>query len=259
MNLKKVIFKEIAPVLSREGYYICSSAPGDYSFTNSDNSIVLSLGTTPLLSRQLIVRFFVQGTSKFNLDLEQFPGENNTFYTTQEELERLSKHILDTILNKVLPYLNIMKQVYFEPDENLYKALSLNTHERAKNFAKKHQHDFLPQKKNLRLIDNTIQSLRPSNLLLQQAVFEDNKELFLAMAAYLGEVLLAVNTTCYWGWRQVKDVSPRVLMILKDYRQFGLITSCSDTSLVLDPLRRVISAWNFAELNGYEVSRYPIP
>ena len=100
--------------------------------------------------------------------------------------------------------------------------------------------------------------MRPRNLLLQQEVFKANKDIFLAMAAYFGEILLVDKSTCYWGWRQLKDVSPRVLKLLNDYRQFGLISSCSDTSLVLDPLERVIFAWNFAELNSYMLSRYPI-
>ena len=258
MNMKSIILKEVEPVLSAKGYYCRNMAPRDYTFSDINNTRTISFCLAPHMPKQLIVRYFVRGKSRFSLELNQFSSEYNGFYNSQAELMLLVKQAIKVTTQIVLPYINIMEEVYFEPSEDLYKDLSYNTRKRAEIFSLKYHLPICLQKTNFYEIDKIIKELRPKDLILQRAVFMANKEILLNIAAYLGEILLLADPKCHWGWRQLKDVSFRVMHIINDYQQYGLILSSKDTALAVDPLGRLVLAWNFAELNGYEISKFPL-
>ena len=258
MRLAPTMEKVVTPLMAQHGFELFHKGAGEYKFRNGPLTRMVIFRVVPRMGKLIEVSFQNLAPHRFRLSLGQFPGEPSGCYSSQAELDHLLIHYAEVLVERILPYWDILDRTFIDAKSSLYTAPSQDTQQRAREFSEKYCLPMTAEKFNLLSISWIVQALRPGKIEECKAAFARHKEDLLNAAVYLGEITRIVRPEWYWGWQSFEGIPIETSHERPIIQNFGLKEREDDTSLHLDALRRILSNWNFPQLEAYSVSKYLI-
>ena len=118
----------------------------------------------------------------------------------RDELREIMLVFLDATVNYVMPVLNRMSETKFRTTNEMYIALSEETHQKAKALSQEHCLTIECSEANMTKLSNIIEALRNNDYSNEN--IKRNIKTLINAAAYLGEVIISHCANAHWEWAE---------------------------------------------------------